>query len=148
MEIRFARESDITQLVALCALHAAFEKADFNLKNKAELLKKHLFDKQNLVKCLVIETEGELMGYATFMKQFSTWDAGFHVYLDCLYLKESIRGQGIGSQLMKKIKDYAASENCGHIQWQTPDFNEKAIAFYQKLGAVSKTKERFFWDVE
>ena len=93
------------------------------------------------------ECNDNLVGYATFTKQFSTWDAAFYLYLDCLFLKEEVRGKGAGRQLMDKVKDDAREENCKLIQWQTPDFNTSAIQFYQKLGAVSKTKERFFWQV-
>ncbi|MEO1715245.1 MAG: GNAT family N-acetyltransferase, partial [Bacteroidota bacterium] len=75
---------------------------------------------------------------------FSTWDAEYYVYLDCLYLEPQTRGQGIGTQIMEEVKAFARAEDCSVIQWQTPDFNEKAIRFYQKIGGVSKAKERFF----
>ena len=58
------------------------------------------------------------------------------------------RGKGLGKEVMVHIWTFAKAENCINIQWQTPDFNEQAIGFYKKLGAVSKTKERFFWLVE
>ncbi len=71
----------------------------------------------------------------------------YYLYLDCLYLSEKTRGKGIGAQIMNKIKVYAKSINCSEIQWQTPDFNKEAIDFYKKLGADSKTKERFNWKI-
>lgn len=48
---------------------------------------------------------------------------------------------------MEKVKEYAKAENCHMIQWQTPVFNDKAIRFYQKIGGISKPKERFFMKV-
>ena len=50
----------------------------------------------------------------------------------------------LGLKLMQLVKSYAENEKCFQIQWQTPDFNHKAIEFYKKLGGVSKKKERFF----
>lgn len=147
MKIRFAKKHDVNQLVKLCELHAYFENAAFDTFNKEESLLKYLFDYNNSIKCLVVENDNRIVGYATFMKQFSTWDASFYVYLDCLFFKEEVRGKGLGTKLMNKIKIYAKSENCKNIQWQTPDFNEKAITFYRKFGAESKTKERFNWSV-
>jgi len=146
MKIRFAIREDIHQIVTLCRMHADHEKTNFDIINKDSLLSKHLFDDISL-KCLVVEIASEIVGYATFMKQFSTWEADFYLYLDCLFLKEEMRGKGIGALLMDKIKDYAQAEGCTIIQWQTPDFNKKAIQFYQKIGATSKTKERFFLDI-
>ncbi len=147
MTIRFAKEADIKQIVLLCEAHAIYEKAKFDSKEKAPLLLQYLFRSENALKCVVVEQNNELLGYATFMKQFSTWDADFYIYLDCLYLKEETRGKGIGTKIMAVVKEYAVSENCNVIQWQTPDFNTDAITFYKKIGAKSKTKERFFWKV-
>ena len=147
IEIRYCKPKDIQQLINLCAAHAKFEQADYVSENKEENLAKHLFAETSPLKCLVVENENELLGYASFMKQFSTWDAAFYILLDCLYLKPEARGNGIGNQIMKLISEYAKTENCPTIQWQTPCFNIKAIKFYQKLGARSKSKERFFWKV-
>jgi hypothetical protein len=33
------------------------------------------------------------------------------------------------------------------VQWQTPAWNEGAIRFYDRIGAVSKEKLRFFLPV-
>ncbi len=147
MNIRFVQAEDINDIVKLCELHANFERADFDTTNKSELLSKYLLDNKDVVKCLVVEIDNQIVGYATFMRQFSTWDANFYIYLDCLFLKDNVRGKGLGSQLMHKIKAYAIAENCSVIQWQTPYFNKKAITFYKKLGAQPKTKERFFWNI-
>ena len=141
--IRFAQKKDMPQLVALCKRHAEYEKAEYDPKNKVELLSEFIFGQNPLLTCLVAEQENSIVGYATCMKQFSTWDADFYIYLDCLYLEENVRGQGMGTLLMKKIKQFAKMENCSVIQWQTPSDNQKAIDFYQKIGGFSKTKERF-----
>ena len=94
-----------------------------------------------------MEENEEIVGYSTFIKQFSTWDASYYVYLDCLYLKEKLRGKGVGFKLMNLIREYAIEQNCSVIQWQTPVFNKSAIRFYNKIGAKSKVKERFAWKV-
>ena len=81
------------------------------------------------------------------MKQFSTWDANFYIYMDCLFLTEESRGYGIGEKMMNVIKEEAEKLNCNLIQWQTPDFNTRAIKFYDRIGGISKTKERYFLKV-
>ena len=147
MNIRFAKKKDITQLVELCKAHALFEKSSYSTNNKAEMLSKNLFSSTKMAECIIVENGKDLVGYATFMNQFSTWDANYYIYLDCLFLKDDVRGQNIGYKIMCKIKEYATTQNCKTIQWQTPVFNTKAIGFYKKIGAKSKTKERFFWGV-
>ena len=81
------------------------------------------------------------------IKQFSTWDMDWYLYLDCLYLTKETRGQGIGLKLMQKLKHFAKENMINTIQWQTPKDNFTAIEFYQKLNAVNKEKQRFFWAV-
>ncbi|MEM1122895.1 MAG: GNAT family N-acetyltransferase [Bacteroidota bacterium] len=144
-DIRFASPRDLPRIIELCQAHAAFEKASYQVAGKAALLKKYFFETPVIAYCLLVEINQQVVGYATFMKQFSTWDAHFYLYLDCLYFEPQARGLGFGKKVMEHVKTFAKAENCTEIQWQTPDFNKKAIRFYDKLGAVSKTKERFIW---
>ena len=143
--IRSITKKDIPQLIVLCAEHASYEKANYNQIGKEELLLEQLFLLKNSIKCIVVEYKKELVGYVSLLKQFSTWDASFYVYMDCLYLKEKSRGKGLGRLLMSAVKKYALKEHC-NLQWQTPEFNTSAIDFYKKLGAENKTKERFYWN--
>ncbi|MEP2058392.1 MAG: GNAT family N-acetyltransferase [Maribacter litoralis] len=145
--IRFAEKSDLNALVYLCELHAIYEKTVYDPTDKIEKLSKHLFSNSPSMYCIVVEVTNELIGYATYMKQFSTWDAEIYLYLDCLFLIEKARGYGIGEQLMNIIKQEALKMQFSHIQWQTPDFNIKAIKFYRRIGAQSKTKERFILNI-
>ena len=146
MKIRSAEKRDFDTIKVLIKAHAEFEKASALNDENLNRLENHIFNTET-IKCLVVEIDTEIVGYATFLKQFSTWDANFYIYLDCLYLNEKTRGKGVGTAIMETVKTYAKSENCAIIQWQTPDFNEKAIQFYNKLGASSKSKERFTWSV-
>jgi len=141
---RFAKNTDIEDIIRLCALHAAFEKSDYSKSNKKENLSKHLFSENPSLYCLVIENNTEIIGYATFMQQFSTWDATFYIYMDCLFLTEKCRGYGLGEKLINRIKVEGKKLGCSLIQWQTPDFNTRAMKFYDRIGAVSKSKERYF----
>ena len=145
--IRFAEKSDLLDLVQLCGLHAEFEQCDYNSEHKMEALEHHLFSETPCAYCLIAETEGTAIGYATYMKQFATWDADFYIYMDCLFMTEKARGLGIGEKLVNRIKEEGRKLNCSHIQWQTPDFNRRAMKFYHRIGAKSKSKERFFLDI-
>ena len=145
--IRFAQREDLDELVNLCEEHALYEKADFSKINKKENLSVYLFSEEPALYCLVVELNSRLIGYATYMKQFSTWDANFYVYMDCLFLNDKSRGLGLGVELMNQIKKESVKLGCDLIQWQTPTFNTGAIKFYNKIGAHSKNKERFFLDL-
>lgn len=143
-DIRSAQPQDLPQIVQLCADHAAYEQCDYVSEGKLELLRVAIFGDSPKLYCIVAEVEGAVVGYATFMLQFSTWDASEYIYMDCLYLDEGCRGHRIGEQLIDEIKIFGKSRGIDHVQWQTPDFNVRAIKFYKRIGASSKSKERFF----
>lgn len=145
--IRTAVSKDVDAIARLMVAHALYEKSIIEEEGLSARFEKHLAAPDHKLRCLVVEEKGKLVGYATFIKQFSTWDADFYIYLDCLYLEESTRGKGIGQELMEQIKAYAKAEGCQQIQWQTPVFNTGAIKFYKRLGARARAKERFFWEV-
>jgi L-amino acid N-acyltransferase YncA len=142
--IRFAKKEDIHQIIDLCEAHAIYEKSSYSKKGKAAQLVKDLFSKNPKLYCLVVENNVNLIGYATYMKQYATWDANEYIYMDCLFMNENARGFGLGEELINKIKLEGKKLNCNLVQWQTPNFNKRAIKFYKRIGATSKDKERFF----
>lgn len=142
--IRVAKPSDIAEIIQLCAEHAAYEKAAYSPNGKSDKLAHYLFSDTPRLYCIIAEIENKIVGYATYMFEFSTWDASLYVHMDCLFLRESYRGFGIGEALVDKIKAEAKQNNCSLIQWQTPVFNERAIKFYYRIGATSKEKLRMY----
>ena len=144
IQIRKVKENELEQLINLCELHAIYEGVNYDKRNKVEKLCKELFRNNASLICLVAVKNDELLGYTSFLKEFSTWDADNFLYMDCLYLNENSRGYGIGKMFMSEIIKYKEKLNCTHIQWQTPSSNIKAINFYKNLGAISKDKNRFF----
>ncbi len=146
-QIRFATKEDLGFIIEMCAAHAAYEQSEYSPKGKIELLEKSLFGTSPDLYCLVVEQDGQLLGYATYMRQYSTWDASHYIYMDCLFMNEGTRSKGWGEKLVRKIQEEGKKLGCQLIQWQTPEFNTRAIQFYTRLGATSKSKERFFLDI-
>ncbi|WP_435138515.1 GNAT family N-acetyltransferase [Formosa sp. A9] len=141
--IRICEEKDIDKLLDLCRQHAEFEKSAYLPDNKKEKLLEAIFSEEKLLNCLVVKVQGEVIGYTTYTFDFSTWDAQRFIYLDCLYIEENYRSFGIGNVLMDKIQEIGKEHNCINMQWQTPEFNERAIKFYKRIGGIGKEKVRF-----
>lgn len=142
--IRPCEEKDLPTLVELCEAHATYEGASFDPKGKREGLKMAIFGDHKKLNCWIVEVEGKIEGFTSYTIDFSTWEAAPFLYVDCLFLNESSRGLGIGLEIMNRIKQVAKENNCVNIQWQTPEFNVRAIKFYVSLGSVGKQKMRFF----
>lgn len=146
--IRHANPDDIEEIIKLCAEHAEFERAEYSSDDgKAQSLAKNLFADQPRLFCFVAENNaGYILGFTTFIPEFSTWDASFYIHMDCLYLRPHARNFGIGKKFIREIAKFAKEGNYKQIQWQTPSFNERGMEFYKRLGAVSKEKFRLYLD--
>jgi GNAT superfamily N-acetyltransferase len=135
--------SYLDELLILMQEHADYEKAPFTPEEKKERLTKTLFAAQPKLNCWVVETEAGLIGFVSYTFDYSTWDAADFMYMDCLFLREQARGQGIGTDILERLKAVAVERQCINIQWQTPVFNKPAIDFYHKNNAGSNQKVRF-----
>jgi ribosomal protein S18 acetylase RimI-like enzyme len=145
--IRKCEIADLPKLIILCQKHAQFEQADYDPKGKEEGLKKELFNDSPKLFCLVVASGTEIVGYVTYTFSYSTWSAGDYLYMDCLFLEESARNFGIGEMLINALKEIGKEKNCVNMQWRTPQFNERAIKFYNRIGAKGKDKVCFFLDL-
>ena len=141
--IRVATDKDKKSLLLLMKEHALYEGHSLEISKHQQMSKLESIP----VTIFVVELNKKLAGYMSVIKQFSTWDMDWYLYLDCLYLTEETRGYGIGLKLMQKLKIFAEKEMVNIIQWQTPKDNHQAIDFYKNLGAINKAKQRFFWPV-
>jgi GNAT superfamily N-acetyltransferase len=146
--VRKAEPTDLGEIIDLCAEHAAYEQAAYSPEGKAEKLSSHLFSQSPRLFCLLAVDGTDILGYATYMFEFSTWDAAHYIHMDCLYIRPHARGFGIGEALVKQIAKASKENNCNIIQWQTPVFNERAIKFYYRIGATSKEKLRMYLEEE
>jgi GNAT superfamily N-acetyltransferase len=141
--IRKAAVGDLAELVELFAAHAAFERASFSSIGLQERLSAALFGQTPRASVFVAEFDQRLVGYASCSKEFSTWAGAEFLHMDCLFVSEAFRGQGLGHRLVEVVFDEAKRQNISEIQWQTPDWNENAIKFYHSVGGTCSMKARF-----
>lgn len=145
--IRNCEVTDLPKLIVLCQKHAEFERADYDSEGKEEGLKKALFSKEPKLFCLVVAVGNDIVGYVSYNFTYSTWSADDYLYMDCLFLEEEARSFGIGEVLINTLKEIGKEKNCVNMQWRTPQFNERAIKFYHRIGAKGKDKVCFFLDL-
>ena len=74
----------------------------------------------------VEDDSGELMA-GLVAETFGNW-----LEIEYLFVKEDLRGQGIGSKLLQQAESVAKKRNCRYVFVNTYQF--QAPAFYQKQG--------------
>ncbi len=74
--------------------------------------------------------------FAIFFHNFSTFLGKPGLYLEDLFVLPKFRSQGIGKAFLVHLARLAVERGCGRFEWSVLDWNESAIAFYKRLGAV------------
>lgn len=134
--IRHAAEADFPAILSLVKELAAYQKMPERVLNSVEQMKKE----KDYFRCLVAENEQkEIVGIASYFFAYYTW-VGKSIYLDDLVVKQSCRGQGIGSLLLDAIIKEAKQENCRRVRWLVSEWNHPSIEFYKKRGVEMDTE--------
>ncbi|WP_289037286.1 GNAT family N-acetyltransferase [uncultured Zobellia sp.] len=132
--IREAQEGDMPQVLTLIKELAVFEKESNAVEVTVEDLKNDGFGEKKLFHCFVGETQERIVGMALVYPRYSTWK-GPVIHLEDLIVTEKMRGSGLGSALLKEVVNYGNDLGVRRICWEVLDWNEPAIAFYEKNGA-------------
>jgi GNAT superfamily N-acetyltransferase len=134
--IRAATPADVAAIFALMYELAEFEKLTHLFVATKEAVHDALFGARPAAEALVAEHGGEVVGYALFFQNFSTFLAKRGLYLEDLYIRPSMRGSGLGTLMLKKLAELAVERQCGRFEWSVLDWNQNAIDFYEKMGAT------------
>jgi GNAT superfamily N-acetyltransferase len=76
-----------------------------------------------------------LAGYVVYFFTFSSFIGRPGIWLDDVYVRPKFRGQRLGRALFRAVARVGVERNCGRFEWAALNWNEKALEFYQKLGA-------------
>ena len=134
--IRPATPGDEAGIFGLIRALAEFEHLTHQVSGNPELLAEHLFGARPAAEALVAEASGELVGFALFFGNYSTFLTQPGLYLEDLFVLPAERGRGIGKALLTSLAQIARQRNCGRLEWSVLDWNTNAIAFYERAGAT------------
>lgn len=135
-EIRAATEDDVPLILSFIKELAEYERLADEVVATEELLRESLFGPHRVAEVVIGYYEDEPVGFAVFFHNFSTFLGRPGLYLEDLYVKPTHRGRGFGRAMLRHIAQIARERRCGRLEWAVLDWNEPAINFYKKLGAV------------
>lgn len=133
--VRPAQVNDVVAIVGLIRELAEFEQLGHLVKVTPELLRPQLFGERPVAEALVAEVGGNIVAFALFFTNFSTFLGQPGLYLEDLYVQPAHRQLGIGRALLTRLAALAVERHCGRFEWSVLDWNANAIDFYERMGA-------------
>ncbi|PSF38980.1 GNAT family N-acetyltransferase [Aphanothece hegewaldii CCALA 016] len=134
--IRNATPDDVPQLFELIKALAEYEKLSHLVTGTTKALQEHLFGEHPYIEAIIAECENKTVGFALFFWNYSTFLTQPGIYLEDIFVLPEYRRLGIGKALLTRVATLAAERKAGRLEWSVLDWNESAIAFYQRFGAT------------
>ena len=134
--IKAATKKDVPVILAFIRKLADYERLSHEVVASEELLQRTIFGQRRTAEVAIGYFKNEPVGFVLFFHNFSTFLGRPGIYIEDLFVDESFRRRGFGGALLAHIAKLAAVRDCGRLEWSVLDWNEPAINFYQKLGAV------------
>lgn len=134
--IRTAGPDDASAVHRLIMALAEYEREPAAVESTPDVIRRQLADQRPPFECLLAEADGDVVGFALFFPTYSTWLGRQGLWLEDLFVLESHRHRGIGRALLTRVAQLAVARGCGRLEWSVLDWNEPALAFYRRLGAV------------
>lgn len=135
-EIKFATVDDVPLILSFIKQLAEYEKLLHEVVATEDILKQTLFGPKAYAEVIIAYLDQKPVGFALFFHNFSTFLGRPGIYLEDLFVDPNVRGKGIGQKLLSYLAKLAKERNCGRLEWWVLDWNETAINFYKRIGAI------------
>lgn len=77
------------------------------------------------------------VGLVHYIEHRSCWTTGNYMYLQDLFVHESVRGQGVGRALIEHVYQNARERGCSRVHWLTQEGNATARVLYDRVATRS-----------
>lgn len=142
--IRAASGADVAVILSFIKKLADYEKLANEVVATEELLRETLFGARRTAEVALGYFNNEPVGFVLFFHNYSTFLGKPGLYIEDLFVDEAFRRRGFGAALLRHVARLAMERNCGRLEWSVLDWNEPAIGFYRKLGAVPMSEWTVF----
>jgi len=134
--IRTATRADVPVIHTLIRELAVYEKAPDEARATPEQLSEALFGERPAAFAHIAEEDGgEVVGFALWFLNFSTWRGVHGIYLEDLYVRPEARGSGHGKALLTELARICVERGYERLEWSVLNWNRPSIDFYEALGA-------------
>lgn len=136
LKIHIATPYDAETIVRMIKELAKYEHMSEAAEPSSENLAKHLREGASpRVYCILAELKGCPIGYALYYFRYSTFLTSWYMHLEDVYVRESMRGLGVGRRFFQELAQIALDEGCSRLDLEVLTWNDPAVNAYLKMGA-------------
>jgi GNAT superfamily N-acetyltransferase len=135
-QLRNAEARDVPAIVGLIHELAEFEQLGHLVQVTPQSLHPQLFGARPAAEAVVAQRDEQVVGFALFFTNFSTFLGKPGLYLEDLYVQPVHRSRGIGKALLAHLAGLARQRGYGRFEWSVLDWNVNAIRLYESMGAT------------
>jgi len=137
VRIRPAGPGDVDRIYELIIELAPYERSADKVESTVEDLRAALCAPEPALFGHVAEAGGQIVGFALWFVNYSTWSGKHGIYLEDLYVRPEMRGAGTGKALLATLASICVQRGYKRLEWWVLDWNTPAIGFYESLGAMA-----------
>ncbi len=136
IRIRPVTQHDVEVFLELVDAHAAFERMEPPPPEARKRLIRDALAEPPKYRAYLATIEGRDVGYAITYEAYSSFLARPTFFLEDIFVFSEYRGMGFGGVMFRYLVKEAVRLDCARMEWMVQDWNEGAIRFYERRGAV------------
>ncbi|MBA3578466.1 MAG: GNAT family N-acetyltransferase [Gemmatimonadaceae bacterium] len=133
--LRPATQDDVPLITQLIRELAEYERLAHTCVADDESVAENLFGANPAAEVVLAFLGEELAGFALFFENYSTHLSRRGMHLEDLFVREHLRGKGVGKLLLSHLASLAVARGYGRMEWAVLRWNEPAIRVYDAIGA-------------
>lgn len=135
LSIHRASVEEVPLLLEMILELATFEKLREEVTITEAMLARDGFGAQPRFRTLIAHWNHTPAGYAICFPIYSSFQ-GPALFLEDVYVRPQFRDKGIGKALIGEVAAMALGDGCRALSWEVVAWNQPAIDFYKRLGAM------------
>lgn len=136
LQIRPATEEDVPLVLSFVRKLAEYGDLSDEVSATEQDIRAALFGPRPLAEAVLAYVGNEPVGFAIYLTTFSSFLGHPGMYIEDVFVEMPYRRMGVGKALLVHLAKLGRERGCGRLEWSVLNWNERAMEFYQDLGAV------------
>lgn len=117
-----------------------------DVKSTPEDIARYGFGPNPTFETILARRGGKAVGLVLFFYEFSTWRGCPGVYIQDLYVDDTLHGSGLGRRLLAAVAARASEHEARYMRLSLDVGNDKGLGFYERLGFDAPSEQMMVLD--